>query len=84
LCELVITELAEAQRMCAATGDGELWSAAVGLNDALTAYRCTDSRVYHAAREVGITDEQWRAIKRGDSADSDLPRPTTPDTTAGA
>jgi hypothetical protein len=83
LCELVITELAEAQRMCAATGDGELWSAAVGLNDALTAYRCTDSRVYHAAREVGITDDQWRAIKRGDS-DSDLPRPTTPDTTARA
>ena len=83
LCELVMTELAEAQRMCAVTGEGELWSAVVALNDALTTYRCTDSRVYHAAREVGITDDQWRAIKRGDS-DSDLPRPTTPDTTARA
>ena len=53
----------------------------VALNDALTMYRCTDSRVYHAAREVGITDDQWRAIKRGHS---DLPRPTTLDTTTGA
>jgi hypothetical protein len=37
----------------------------VGLNDALTAFFQSNKRVYNAAREVGFTDEQWRAIKRG-------------------
>jgi hypothetical protein len=81
LCEIVIAEMAEAERVCAVTGDVELWPAVVGLNDALTAYRLSDTRVYRVARSVGISDEQWRAIKRGDS---DLAGPTTPDTTAGA
>ena len=81
LCELVMEELADAQRVCAATGDGELWAAVVALNDTLTTYRLSDTRVYRVARSVGFSDEQWRAIKRGDS---DLPRPTTADTTTGA
>jgi hypothetical protein len=68
LCELVIQELAEAERVCAATGDGELWSAVVALNDALPTYRLSDTRVYRVAREVGINDEQWRAIKHGTQA----------------
>jgi hypothetical protein len=65
LCQLVITELAEAQRVCVATGDGELWPTVVALNDALTAYRLSDTRVYRVARSVGLSDEQWRAIKHG-------------------
>jgi hypothetical protein len=67
--------------MVTATGDGELWSAVVGLNAALTTYRLSDTRVYRVARSVGISDEQWRAIKRGDSA---LPRTTAPNTAPGA
>jgi hypothetical protein len=63
---LVNTELTEAQRLCAELGDGEHWAAAVGLNDAMTTYRDSDNRVYRAARDVGITDEQFRFIKRGD------------------
>jgi hypothetical protein len=69
LCELVVTELAEAQRVVTATGDGELWSAVVGLNEALTTYRLSDTRVYRVARSVGISDEGWRAIKQGTQAD---------------
>ena len=33
------------------------------LNDALTNYFRSDTRLYRAAQEVGITDEQWHAIK---------------------
>jgi hypothetical protein len=64
-CGVVAGELERAQRACAAIGDGEHWAAAVALNDALTALRLSDSRVSHAAREVGITNEQWQAIKSG-------------------
>ena len=39
---------------------------AVALNDALTAYYDSDRRIYLAARDVGITYEQWQAIKHGD------------------
>jgi hypothetical protein len=34
-------------------------------NDALTDYYRSDSRIYQAAQEVGLTDEQWWAIKNG-------------------
>jgi hypothetical protein len=64
-CGAVVDELANAQRVCAATGDGEHWAAAVALSDALTALRVSDRRVYRAARDIGLTDEQWRAIKHG-------------------
>ena len=39
---------------------------AVALNDALTAYYDSNRRIYLAARDVGITYEQWQAIKHGD------------------
>jgi hypothetical protein len=35
------------------------------LNDTLTEYYRSDLRIYRAALGVGITDEQWNAIKRG-------------------
>jgi hypothetical protein len=65
LCEVVAKELESAQRLTAATGDGELWEAAVAINDSLTAYCLSQSRVYRAARAVGITPEQWRALREG-------------------
>lgn len=64
-CKEVVGELARAQRVCAATGDGEHWSLAVALNDALTQYRLNETRMYHAARDVGISNDRWDAIKRG-------------------
>jgi hypothetical protein len=57
-----------AERVSKATGDTEHWLAAVALNDALTDYFRTDTRLYKAAQEVGITDEQWHAIKYGATA----------------
>jgi hypothetical protein len=62
---VVISELLSAENVCAATGDGQHWAAVVALSDALTAYRESDNRVYRAARDTGLNDEQWHAIKRG-------------------
>jgi hypothetical protein len=61
--------MGRAQRVCEVTRDTDLWLAAVDLNDALTAYFRSNVRVYNAAREVGITDETWRAIKDGTTAE---------------
>lgn len=71
MCRLVDWEVEAAQRVCADTGDTELWLAAVALNDALTDYHTNDSRVYFAARDVGITDAQWRTVKHGSATDHD-------------
>ncbi|WP_162938382.1 hypothetical protein [Mycobacterium kyogaense] len=49
------------------TRDTEHWLAVVALSDAVTAYYASDNRVYNAAQSVGITDEQWRTIKHGES-----------------
>ena len=51
--------------MCEATGDTEHWVAIVSLNDALTEYFRSDSRVYNAALGAGISNDQWRVIKHG-------------------
>jgi hypothetical protein len=56
-----------AQRVCEVTRDIDLWLAAVDLNDALTAYFQSHNRLYDAAREVGMTNEQWRSVLRGAS-----------------
>lgn len=66
LCGLVCVEMENAENVCRVTGDTELWAAAVALNDALTEHRAQFGRVIKAAREAGITDEQWPAIKRGE------------------
>ena len=64
LCDLAIRELAKAQRLCeAGDGDTEHWLAAVALNDALSDYYRSDSRIYNQALEAGFTDEEWNAIK---------------------
>lgn len=65
LCQVLDRELTRAQRICEATGDTEHWLAVVTLNDALSEYYKSDSRVYNAALSVGLTDEQWRAMKHG-------------------
>lgn len=65
ICSAIAREMEMAQRVCAATGDTELWTATEDLNTAFTAYFRSNRRVYDAAREVGITDQQWRAIKDG-------------------
>jgi hypothetical protein len=65
MCHAVRVELAEAERVCVATGDTAHWLTVVEMNDALSEYRASDLRVYHAALDNGVTAEQWRAIKSG-------------------
>lgn len=48
----------------------------MALKEALTAYYESDTRIFFAAREMGITCKQWEAIK------SAPPGPTAADTTA--
>jgi hypothetical protein len=43
----------------------QLWASAVAFSDAWSEYRRLSDEVASAAREVGITDEQLKAIKRG-------------------
>jgi hypothetical protein len=43
----------------------EMWAEAVALSDGWTRHLELDRRLYLAASEVGITDEQWRSIKEG-------------------
>jgi ribonuclease PH len=66
---VVAQKLRQAEQMCRATGDADHWAATVALNDALTDYYVSDLRIYRAAMSVGITDEQWQAIKRGTDTD---------------
>jgi hypothetical protein len=63
-CSVICSELERAQRVCEATGDTAHWVSAVALNDALTDYYRSDSRVYHGAMDAGFTASQWRDIKR--------------------
>ena len=68
-CRSVDIELIRAQRVCEAVGtgpvSGELWSCAVALSDMLSQYQQVDRRLKDIARSVGITIEQWQAIKHG-------------------
>lgn len=69
ICSAIDQEMDKAQRICQAIGsDGltsELWTEVVALSDGLTRYMELDRRLYREARSVGITDEQWQAIKNG-------------------
>jgi hypothetical protein len=71
LCRFLMEELDRAQRVCQTLGqDGaDYWSSAVALSDALTEYYRSELRIYQAARSVGITEQQWHAIKRGTDTD---------------
>jgi hypothetical protein len=50
-------------------GDGslsaELWQTVVTLSDEWTKYQRPHARLFHVAAAVGITPEQWQAIKDG-------------------
>ena len=75
-CDAVQRNMTEARYLCTATGDGKLWADAVAMSDALTTYREGETRAYVAAREAGITNGQWRAIKRGETRpDMEMPPP---------
>ena len=65
LCAQVAKELDRAKRVCEATQHTEHWQAAVSLNDALSAYLHSDTRIFRAAQKVGYTPQQWHAIKDG-------------------
>lgn len=68
VCHGVDFELIDAQRLCSAIGPaaGELWSSAVALSDALSEYQALDRKLLSVAQSVGITPDQYYAIKRPD------------------
>lgn len=71
-CRVADRALVEARNICEAVGSvGNLWAAAVAVSDALVEYQRIASAVERAAMSVGITDEQWRAIKTGHSTSND-------------
>jgi hypothetical protein len=71
-CRAVETELNDAQRLCSAIGSrssaaGELWAAAVAMNDALSEYQQRERALFSFAQSVGIGSDEWYGIKRGRS-----------------
>lgn len=63
VCKVVSAELNNAQRICEYLGVdtpmiSELWAEAVALSDCWSRYLELDRRLYKAAVEVGINDEQ--------------------------
>ena len=81
ICHVLDNELAKTQRVCEVVGQGaistELWLTVVELSDAWTKYRQLHSRLFQVAANAGITDEQWRGIKRGDCYSSLTPVAST-------
>jgi hypothetical protein len=65
LCSVVDAEMEQAKRLCEFTSDRGHWLRAVEIGEAVNAYRRSDRQIYQAARDVGITAEQWRSIKFG-------------------
>lgn len=65
LCREVDVAQDQAKRVCEFTGDSQHWLHAIELGESLDAYRKSDQRAYQAAREVGMTSEQWKTIKFG-------------------
>lgn len=67
LCRVIDREQAKAQRVCEAIGHTpattELWTSLVDMADTLSRYQELDEELHETARSVGITEEQWRAIK---------------------
>jgi hypothetical protein len=68
LCSFVATELEITDRLIGVVGEvPTLQLAAKSLADALVEFRTEFVKVRTAAREVGMTDEQWAAVLRGAS-----------------
>lgn len=66
ICLLVDRELDKTQRVCTAVSDaGELWSAAVGLSDALTEYLATQQRLRRKALADGMSSADVRELLYG-------------------
>lgn len=66
LCRTVDLEMDQAKRACEITGDHRHWIKAIELAEAVTSYHLSDSRLYEAARSVGMSGHQWRlAVKSG-------------------
>jgi hypothetical protein len=78
LCEAVKMEMVKTERLCTTPcGDGDHWAAVVELNDALTAFKRSEARLFNIARREGTTLDEWRAMQRGDYAtDSRRPGPS--------
>jgi hypothetical protein len=74
VCRAVDTELVMAERICKASGhnpvSGELWLAAVAVNDALTEYQRLDTQLCEVAGSVGISVEQWHSLRHGEHSDA--------------
>jgi hypothetical protein len=67
---VVEREVTAAQRICETLGTDtptvpELWAEVVALSDAWTRYRGIERALFRQAQSVGITDEQWQAIREG-------------------
>lgn len=69
LCRLVTQEQVRTHRVCSVVGacpaTSELSTSAAELAAALGRYFTAEDKVYKAAQSVGITFEQWRAIRDG-------------------
>ncbi|CAN5549595.1 hypothetical protein BH11ACT6_BH11ACT6_29850 [soil metagenome] len=70
ICGAIAKELERAQRICETLGPDapmavELWTEAVAVSDGWSRVSQLDRLLYQAAREAGLTDEAWRAIKEG-------------------
>lgn len=72
LCRVIHFEERKVKRVCEALGSSpatdELWSSAVAMSEALSRYLAADAELQDAARSVGLSDEQWQAIKEGRAA----------------
>jgi hypothetical protein len=71
LCNVVADRIDQAERTCRALGPSptsvEMWTSVVGLGDLLTRVQHLETQMYRQAVARGFTDEQWSAIKSGES-----------------
>ena len=69
MCRLITEELKRTLNVCTALGaegvSSELWAEAVAVSDGWTRFLQLDRQLYRAALAVGITNEQYQAIKAG-------------------
>jgi hypothetical protein len=68
-CRVLNRELDSAQRVCEVVGaagrTAELWASIVAAADGWSEYQQLQMEIHEAALSVGMTEEQWRAIKEG-------------------
>jgi hypothetical protein len=64
-CQIMHNTMNQAHRITTATGNGQVWADAVALNDAFSTYVQTESMTYKSARNLGISNEEWRELQCG-------------------